>query len=114
MKDWALQIAEDLDSTQEFIKIVRQAPLGVTFGTVWKNFDLGFLTLGFRRQSCVHGHVPVPHEVADRGHGENHNKHPENLFSKDHGPPRVTYNVVKFMVKVKLMEKSVKSHAGKV
>jgi hypothetical protein len=113
VKYWAFQITKDLDRAQKLIEIVREAPLRVALGTVREDLDLWLLTLRFRWQTSIHGHVSVPHEVTDSRHDENDDKHPV-MISNASIVEQMSYKVVKFIVKVKLIEKSVNSHAGNV
>lgn len=65
MKDRLLQISEDLDSTEELIKIVREA--GFRFRLQWfrKNVQLSFLSLRMGWKSAVDIQVSITHHPCD-------------------------------------------------
>lgn len=68
MEDWAFEVSEDLDCTQELVEVVGQARLRVPFLGVWKEVDLRLLPLRLGGQARVHVQEAVAHEPADRGH----------------------------------------------
>lgn len=115
MEHRPFEVAEDLDGAEELIQVVGQTSFGVAFLGVRENFYLGLIALGFRGQSCVHGHVAVSHEVAHGRHDENSNQQASVVSQLAVAiGQRAAYRVVKFMVKVKLIENKVKSHVGSV
>jgi hypothetical protein len=64
------------------------------------------------RQSGVHIEEPIPHEPAYGGDKGHYDEHPNSVSIGRGNSNQISYRVVAFMVKVKLVENSVKRIDG--
>jgi hypothetical protein len=118
VEDGTLEIAENLNGAQKFIEVVGETGFGVAFLDIGEEIELGFFSLGLRRQTAIHVQEPVPDEPADcRDNRQSYEETTEPSWLAIRGEEnedRRTYRVVKFIVNVRLIENSVKSHVGRV
>lgn len=121
VEDGALEVAKDLDGTEELVEVVGQAWLGVAILGIGEEIDVWFLALGLGGEAGIDVQKAVadkPADGRDQQQGDDETAPPFPVSPSRHcGHSQVsghTYRVVKFMVKVRLMEKRVKRAVGTV